>query len=108
MGEHVICSLYGIPFDSLDDLEAIAEAFDKAVVSMGATVLHKFSHKFNPQGVTILYALAESHISCHTFPERGSVALDCYTCGSMNPALGMGVLIQHFDPERVSMQTLSR
>lgn len=108
MGSHVICSLYGIPFGKLDNLEAIALAFDLATEKMGATVLHKFSHKFSPQGVTVLYALAESHISCHTFPERGSVALDCYTCGSMDPKVGMSVLIDFFSPIEVITKEFER
>lgn len=108
MGNHVICSLYGIPFEKLDDLKAIQMAFDEAVVTIGATVLHRFSHQFTPQGVTIVYALSESHISCHTFPEMGSVALDCYTCGSMDPKAGMNVLIGFFQPTRVSMRELDR
>lgn len=95
-------------FKRLDNLAAIREAFDLAVQTMGATVLHKFSHQFIPQGVTVVYALAESHISCHTFPEMGSVALDCYTCGKMDARSGMQVLIDFFDPIEVSIQELSR
>ena len=83
-------------------------AFDKAVEAMGATVLHKFSHQFSPQGVTIVYALAESHISCHSFPEKGSVALDCYTCGSMDPKTGMEILIGFFKPTEISMREIAR
>lgn len=83
-------------------------AFDLAVVTMGATVLHRFSHQFAPQGVTIVYALSESHISCHTFPEMGSVALDCYTCGIMDPRVGMEVLIEFFKPTDVSMKEFDR
>lgn len=108
MGSHVICSLYGIEFSKLDDLEAIRAAFDKAAEKMCATVLHRFGYQFSPQGVTVLYALAESHISCHTFPEKGSVALDCYTCGAMEPSAGMEVLIEFFAPQQVSMQCFHR
>ena len=108
MGNHVICSLYGIPFKTLDNLTAIRAAFDEATSVMGATVLHKFSHQFLPQGVTVVYALAESHISCHTFPEMGSVALDCYTCGQMDPKVGMQVLIDFFNPIEVAIQELTR
>lgn len=108
MGNHVICSLYGISFKTLDNLSAIRDAFDEAVLAMESTVLHRFSHQFTPQGVTIVYALAESHISCHTFPEKGSVALDCYTCGSMNPKVGMQVLIDFFNPLEVSIQEVTR
>jgi S-adenosylmethionine decarboxylase len=108
LGTHVICSLYGISFSRLDNILAIQLAFDKAVATMGATVLNKFSHQFTPQGVTIVYALAESHISCHTFPEMGSVALDCYTCGSMDPKSGMQILIDYFKPIEIRLQELSR
>lgn len=108
MGNHVLCSLYGVSFLALDDLEAIAAAFDKAVTVMNSTVLNKFFHKFSPQGVTIVYALAESHISCHTFPEKGSVALDCYTCGDMDSKAGMQVLIDYFNPSSTDLREISR
>jgi S-adenosylmethionine decarboxylase len=108
LGNHVICSLYGVSFSKLDDLMAISLAFDRAVETIGATVLNKFSHQFTPQGVTVLYALSESHISCHTFPEKGSVALDCYTCGNMDSKVGMDVLINYFQPVTVSIEEINR
>ena len=33
--------------------------------------LNPRSHKFDPQGVTAVALLAESHISIHTWPENG-------------------------------------
>jgi S-adenosylmethionine decarboxylase len=108
LGHHVLVSLYGISFHLLDDLAGIKEAFEKAVDVCGATVLNRFSHQFSPQGVTIVYALAESHISIHTFPESGSCAIDVYTCGTMDSKKGMQVLIDYFKPIEVSMQEISR
>lgn len=108
MGHHVLVSLYGITFSLLDDLAAIRNAFEKAVEVCGATVLNRFSHQFHPQGVTIVYALAESHISIHTFPEEGSCAIDVYTCGTMNSMDAMKVLIEHFKPIEVSIQEVNR
>ena len=108
MGHHVLVSLYGISFHLLDDLAGIKAAFERAVEVCGATVLNRFSHQFHPQGVTIVYALAESHISIHTFPEEGSCAIDVYTCGNMNSVKGMQVLIEHFNPIEVSMQEVKR
>lgn len=108
MGHHVLVSLYGITFGLLDDIDGIRAAFEKAVETCGATVLNRFSHRFHPQGVTIVYALAESHISIHTFPECGSCAIDVYTCGDMNPKKGMQVLIDHFNPIEVCMQEVKR
>lgn len=37
--------------------------------------------KFEPQGVTLLYLLSESHVSIHTWPESNACALDFYHCG---------------------------
>lgn len=108
LGHHILVSLYGISFALLDDLDGIREAFEKAVDTCGATVLNRFSHKFSPQGVTIVYALAESHLSIHTFPETGSCAIDVYTCGDMDSRSGMQVLIDYFNPIEVSMQEIKR
>lgn len=108
MGHHILVSLYGIAFHLLDDLDGIRAAFEQAVEACGATVLNRFSHKFQPQGVTIVYALAESHISIHTFPENGSCAIDVYTCGTLDTRKGMDVLINYFNPIEVSMQEVSR
>jgi S-adenosylmethionine decarboxylase len=71
-------------------------------------VLHRFSHKFEPQGVTTVYALAESHISVHSFPEKGSCAIDVYTCGEMDSMKGMQILIDFFNPEEVHIQKIER
>jgi S-adenosylmethionine decarboxylase proenzyme len=108
LGHHVLVSLYGISFHLLDDLAGIKEAFEEAVEVCGATVINRFAHQFHPQGVTIVYALEESHMSLHSFPERGSVAIDVYTCGDMDSRKGMQVFIDHFKPVEVSMQEIAR
>ena len=108
MGHHILVSLYGISFHLLDDLDGIRTAFEEAVEACGATVLNRFSHKFHPQGVTVVYALAESHLSIHTFPENGCGAIDVYTCGDMDARRGMDVLIDYFKPIEVSMQEIKR
>lgn len=108
MGHHILVSLYGISFTLLDDLAAIRAAFEKAVEACGATVLNRFSHQFHPQGCTVVYALAESHMSLHSFPENGCVAIDVYTCGDMDSMKGMKVLIDHFNPIEISIQEVNR
>lgn len=38
-------------------------------------------HQFPPPGgITGLLMLRESHLSCHTFPEHGALALNLYCC----------------------------
>jgi S-adenosylmethionine decarboxylase proenzyme len=108
LGHHILVSLYGISFHLLDDLDGIRAAFEEAVEACGATVINRFSHQFHPQGVTVVYALSESHMSLHSFPERGCVAIDVYTCGSLDSRKGMQVLIDYFNPIEISMQEIPR
>jgi S-adenosylmethionine decarboxylase proenzyme len=46
-----------------------------------ATIINKSLHKFEPQGLSIIYLLAESHLSIHTWPELKSCSIDFYHCG---------------------------
>ena len=108
MGTHILLSLYGVSFGLLDDAEALISLFNRVAEAMEATVLNRFSYKFDPQGVTIVFALAESHISLHSFPEDGSVAIDCYTCGKMNTKAGAQMFIDYFNPVEVNMQEVKR
>ena len=108
MGHHILVSLYGVSFHLLNDMEEIRAIFEKVVEKCVATVLNRFHHQFEPQGITIVYALAESHLSIHTFPEKGCCAIDVYTCGDMDARGGMNVLIDHFKPTKVSMQDVKR
>jgi len=108
LGHHVLLSLYGVDFLLLNDLLGITAAFEKAVEATGATVLNRFSHQFSPQGVTVVYALSESHISIHSFPEDGTCAIDIYTCGDMSSMKGVQVFIEHFNPVESKLQEIRR
>ncbi len=54
---------------------------EKTLINNGAKILRVFGEKFQPQGVTLLALLAESHASIHTWPCEGYCAIDLYTCG---------------------------
>lgn len=54
---------------------------ETALQMSNATIVRIIGEKFQPQGVTLLALLAESHCSIHTWPEIGYAAVDLYTCG---------------------------
>lgn len=72
----------------LDDEQYIRDMVYHASVECKSTLLALNSHKFDPQGVTCIAMLAESHISIHTWPELGMAVCDIFTCGD------------HTDPQR--------
>lgn len=108
LGTHFICSMSGIDEQKLNDSSAMALLLDRVCDEMGLTVLNRFIHDFEPQGVTILFALAESHISIHTFPEKQALAADAYTCGDNDPLIILNALVEMFDPVNHSYQGFLR
>jgi S-adenosylmethionine decarboxylase len=87
MGKHLLLEVYDVKFDLINDVTSLQEAMEKGIKRANMTILNIFSHCFIPQGCTVVIALAESHVSCHTWPEEGSIAVDVYTCGEGNPKL---------------------
>lgn len=81
VGTHCILELAGCPHGLLDDEDYVRASLTLAVEQAGCTLVGLQSHSFNPQGVTALALLAESHLSIHTWPERGFAAVDMFTCG---------------------------
>ena len=81
VGKHCILELYGCEHARLNDEDFLRSAITNAALRAGATLLNLITHRFEPQGVTGLALLAESHISIHTWPESGYAAVDVFTCG---------------------------
>jgi len=80
-GRHLILDLYDCDQEILNDYEELQRLLEASLVMAKANVLRIFGEKFEPQGVTLLALLAESHASIHTWPEIGYCAIDLYTCG---------------------------
>jgi S-adenosylmethionine decarboxylase len=81
-GRHITMDLRDVSFDKLNDAVFLKDAMTEAVLRSGATIVGESFTKFNPQGVTGVLVLSESHLSIHTYPEEGFAAVDCYTCGT--------------------------
>jgi S-adenosylmethionine decarboxylase len=81
VGKHCILELYGCDSARLNDEAFLRDTITTAAKRAGATLLNLITHAFDPQGVTGLALLAESHISIHTWPESGYAAVDVFTCG---------------------------
>lgn len=79
--KHILFTLKGCSSVLLDDENYIRDVVYHASVKCNSTLLALNSHKFEPQGVTCVAMLAESHISIHTWPELGMAVCDVFTCG---------------------------
>jgi S-adenosylmethionine decarboxylase len=86
-GVHLTLDGYGGSPERLSDPAAVRFWLEDVPVLLGMTKLApplllevgKQSEK-DPGGLTGVVVIAESHISVHTFPLRGFVSADVYTC----------------------------
>ena len=81
LGQHLIVEYTGCNCDILDNSEKLEKALCEAVRQAGATIVNTTFHRYNPQGVSGVVVIAESHMSIHTWPEYGYAAVDFFTCG---------------------------
>ncbi|MFT6841063.1 MAG: S-adenosylmethionine decarboxylase [Candidatus Azotimanducaceae bacterium] len=106
-GLHVTVDLYGAV--ELDNIGLIEKVMRECVVECGATLLHIHLNHFTPNdGVTGVAVLAESHISVHTWPEKGFAAFDLFMCGDAQPEKAIGILEARFCAKRIDVNVLRR
>ncbi len=82
LGRHLIAEYADCDNSILNDLEALEKQMNQAVRESGATIVKSVFHRYNPQGVSGIVVIAESHFSIHTWPEYGYAAVDFFTCGN--------------------------
>ena len=107
--KHFLLELYRCDYEKLNDESFLRCTLSRAAKLAKATILNLISNKFEPQGVTAIALLAESHISIHTWPESNYSAVDIFTCGrNMLPELASQYLIEALQAEEHFLRVIER
>ena len=107
--KHLLLELYRCDQEKLNDESFLRCILNRAAKLANASVLNLISNKFEPQGVTAIALLAESHISIHTWPESNYSAVDIFTCGKeMMPELASQYLIGALKAEEHFLRVIER
>ncbi|MCA9424511.1 MAG: adenosylmethionine decarboxylase [Candidatus Omnitrophica bacterium] len=102
LGKHWIIECYECDRDVIDDPALIEPIMLEAANNAGATVMGSQFHTFEPQGVSGVVIIAESHLTIHTWPEYRYAAVDAFTCGeTIDIDRAMDVLRDRFGTEEV-------
>ena len=106
VGEHITLDIIGTK------KEYTPSFFEKLVYRIAkkakVTVLDISKHKFEPQGFTLVALLAESHISFHTFPEKGIISFDFFTCGKVSPSVAIDIIKKEIEHKRIVRKEFNR
>lgn len=96
-GRHLLVDLHEA--QNLDDVAVVERALIDATAACGAELLNLYVHHFGTHyGVTGIAAIAESHMSIHTWPELGYAAADIFMCGKLDPHPAVPVFERAFAP----------
>jgi len=109
IGRHLLADLHGVEHERLADSALLDRMLLDAARASGLTpVAGPLLHQFPGGGLTGVVLLAESHIAFHTYPERGYLALDVFTCGDSDPSTALEVFRRALDPAWHTAQVIAR
>ena len=106
VGEHITLDIIGTKN------EYTPSFFEKLVYKIAkkakVIVLEISKHKFEPQGFTLVALLAESHMSFHTFPEKGIISFDFFTCAKVSPSVAIDIIKKEIEHKRIVKKEFNR
>jgi len=109
LGRHLVSELTDCDAKILNDLSALKRILPEAARQSGALVVNSVFHRYNPQGLSGVVVIAESHLSIHTWPEYGYAAVDCFTCGtSVDPYKAMEYLKAELSCQSIKVHEMKR
>ncbi|MGB6064870.1 MAG: adenosylmethionine decarboxylase [Desulfomonilaceae bacterium] len=109
LGIHLLIELWSCNRQKIDNLDYLEKIMSQAAEVAGATVLKTAFQDFNPQGVSGVVVIAESHLTIHTWPEHGYAAVDIFTCGTkVSPWKAAGFLRQELEAGDMQVRDFER
>ena len=107
--KHILFDLIDCSSDLLDDERFVRNSLFHASLLSNSEIIKIDFHKFHPQGVTGYALLAESHLSIHTWPEKGVAKCDIFTCGDKcDPHKAVEYLGKAFKAKQIESDAFDR
>jgi S-adenosylmethionine decarboxylase proenzyme len=100
---HTVIEARGLSSNFLDSAAKLKKACNLFCEDISLSVVERSVHNFTPIGKTVFYVLEESHLSIHTWPERGYLHLDLVTCtkDELTPLEIATSFSKHFSPSHM-------
>ncbi|MCG8424496.1 MAG: adenosylmethionine decarboxylase [Proteobacteria bacterium] len=107
-GQHLLVEYHGCDTEILNDSTRIETIMCKAAEAAQATVVASTFHRFSPYGISGVVVVEESHLSIHTWPECGYVAVDFFTCGECTPERAHDFIRDKLSAQRSEVMVVHR
>jgi S-adenosylmethionine decarboxylase len=114
LSKHCLGTLtFPIEKRKLTDAEACRTFVNKILSDNNVISLGELMHIFPNHSFSLLFNLAESHISIHTWPEKQTVQLDVFLCNYLkdNTEICENIydqIVDYFKPEKITTTVIRR
>ncbi len=85
-GRHITLDYSGFKGDGDWMLDVLQSAVAKSDAREVHAHVSNFDGSVSPLGFAAVVLIDESHVSAHCYADEGILAVDCFTCGSVDPA----------------------
>ncbi len=113
-GPHLTLDLYGCSKKKLKDVGFVSSFLDEMPGLVGMTKImppYTFSYSgLKPEdwGVSGIVLIAESHISIHTFPEKGYASVDIFSCKEFDVESATNVIVSKLEAKTYERNSFMR
>jgi len=105
LGYHYIWDISNCDSDKISFLSSIKLLMEDLVQSFDLSVLNSSYNQFAPHGVTGVLLLEESHLSVHTWPEKGYMAVDLFSCKEIQSISEFEPTLKKYVGEEIQIET---
>lgn len=111
-GQHIFLDFTGYEAPVAEDGAWMLDVLERAVAQSDARNVHahvaQFDGSVSPPGFAAVVLLDESHVSAHCYSEQGWLAIDCFTCGSTDPASIVDFIINELNSTMPNLELKRR
>lgn len=113
-GPHLIMEASGCKYEKLTDIKLLTRLLDKLPEKMGMTkVMPPYVFEYKGEvpddwGLSGIVIIAESHLAFHTFPDKGFVTVDIFSCKDFDVATAVREIVNTFEPDTWDEQLIMR
>ncbi|WP_457640757.1 adenosylmethionine decarboxylase [Persephonella sp.] len=114
-GPHLMVDGYEGNYEVLASVEAVTNFLDELPKEIGMTkIMPPYVFKYDggdkPEdwGVSGFVIIAESHISIHTFPEKGYFSIDIFSCKDFDIDRALEIIKEYFGTDKLEVRQTER
>lgn len=113
-GPHLMLEASGCNKEKLTDINLLIDLLDELPGKMQMTkIMPPYAFKYNGEvaedwGLSGVVLIAESHIAIHTFPDKGFITVDIFSCKDFDTRVAIDEIVKAFEPESWDEQLINR